>query len=41
MKRTHGLDEREVELVKLLMADCRTHKLSLEEIALSSKRKRQ
>ena len=24
MKRTHGLDEREMELVKLLMADCRT-----------------
>ena len=23
-KRTHGLDEREMELVKLLMADCRT-----------------
>ena len=24
MKRTHGLDEREMELVKLLMADCQT-----------------
>ena len=24
MKRTHGLDERELELVKLLMADCQT-----------------
>ena len=24
MKRTHGLDEREIELVKLLMADCQT-----------------
>ena len=24
MKRTHGLDEREMELVKLLMADCRS-----------------
>ena len=24
MKRTHGLDEKEMELVKLLMADCRT-----------------
>nr|DAY38097.1 MAG TPA: hypothetical protein [Caudoviricetes sp.] len=22
MKKTHGLDEREMELVKLLMADC-------------------
>ena len=22
MKRTHGLDEREMELVKMLMADC-------------------
>ena len=24
MKKTHGLDEREMELVKLLMADCQT-----------------
>ena len=24
MKRTHGLNEKEMELVKLLMADCRT-----------------
>ena len=24
MKRTHGLDEREMELVKLLMTDCQT-----------------
>lgn len=24
MKRTHGLDEREMELVKLLMAECQT-----------------
>ena len=24
MKRTHGLDEKEMELVKLLMADCQT-----------------
>ena len=24
MKRTRGLDEREMELVKLLMADCQT-----------------
>ena len=24
MKRTHGLDEREMELVKLLMVDCQT-----------------
>ena len=24
MKRTHGLDDREMELVKLLMADCQT-----------------
>ena len=24
MKRTHGLDEREMKLVKLLMADCQT-----------------
>ena len=24
MKRTHGLDEREMELVKLLMNDCQT-----------------
>ena len=24
MKRTQGLDEREIELVKLLMADCQT-----------------
>ena len=24
MKRTHGLDEREMELVRLLMADCQT-----------------
>ncbi|MGN1109304.1 MAG: hypothetical protein ACI4RK_07965 [Oscillospiraceae bacterium] len=24
MKRTHGLDEREMELVKLMMADCQT-----------------
>ena len=27
MKRTHGLDEREMELVKLLMADCQTNLL--------------
>ena len=24
MKRTHGLDEREMELARLLMAECRT-----------------
>ena len=24
MKKTHGLDDREMELVKLLMADCQT-----------------
>ncbi len=24
MKRTHGLDEREMELAKLLMAECHT-----------------
>ena len=24
MKRTHGLNEKEMELVQLLMADCRT-----------------
>ena len=24
MKRTHGLDEREMELVKMLMTDCQT-----------------
>ena len=24
MKKTHGLDEREMELVKLLMTDCQT-----------------
>ena len=24
MKRTHGLDEREMELAKILMADCKT-----------------
>ena len=24
MKRRHGLDEKEMELVKLLMRDCRT-----------------
>ena len=27
MKRTHGLDERNLELVKLLMADCQTNLL--------------
>ena len=27
MKKTHGLDEREMELVKLLMADCQTNLL--------------
>ena len=27
MKRTHGLDEREMELVKPLMADCQTNLL--------------
>ena len=26
MKKTHGLDEREMELVKLLMADCQTNR---------------
>ena len=27
MKKTHGLDDREMELVKLLMADCQTNLL--------------
>ena len=27
MKKTYGLDEREMELVKLLMADCQTNLL--------------
>ena len=27
MKKTHGLDEREMELVKPLMADCQTNLL--------------
>ena len=27
MKRTHGLDEKEMELVKLLMVDCRRQEI--------------
>ena len=40
MKKTHGLDDREMELVKLLMADCQTNLLVWATGAIQAKLKK-
>lgn len=40
MKKTHGLDDREMELVKLLMADCQTNLLVLATGDIQAKLKK-